>query len=172
MIRRDHLDVRERAPRGQRGASMLGAAIGVFAVGLGLAIAIPAVQAALRNSRAADVAGDLRQFAVAFEAHARQTGSLPPATEAAGEIPAGMQSQPGANWTRGSATGRYLWAPDTLQRGRRYRAAIVLWRDHTRLRANERRLLEEIDRRVDDGYLLSGKFQLGYRDQAFFVIEP
>ena len=36
----------------------------------------------------------------------------------------------------------------------------------------DRRLLEQIDRELDDGDLRTGNFQLGYRDQPFFVLEP
>jgi type II secretory pathway pseudopilin PulG len=159
--------------RAQCGAIMLAVAIGVFVVGVGVAIAVPAVEKSVRKARATEIAEDLRDFARAFQSHARQRGSWPPATPAAGQIPAGMATELGAKWSQPTPMGlRYLWAPESLQRGVRYRATIVLWRDNRSPASDERRLFEEIDRQLDDGKLRSGSFQLGYRDQPFFVIEP
>lgn len=162
-----------RRTRAQRGATTLAVAVGVFAAGLAVAIAVPQVRNAMRKARATTIAEELGVFARAFELHAREHGDWPPATRAAGEIPAGMQSLPRAKWSQRSPGGfRYLWAPESLQRGQRYRAVIVLWRDDRAAVADERRLFEQIDRQVDDGDLLRGRFQLGYRDQPFFVLEP
>lgn len=151
---------------------MLPVAIGVFAVGISLAIAVPQLQKLVRRTRAADIVEDLRGFAAAFESRARHQDTPPPPTRTPGEAPPGMKAALGPKWSQRSPAGhRYLWAPDSLQRGRRYRAVIVLWRDH-RADADERRLLEEIDRQIDDGDLQRGKFQLGHRDQPFFVVQP
>jgi type II secretory pathway pseudopilin PulG len=152
---------------------MLAVAISVFFLGVGVAIAVPAVRKSVREARATAIAQELREFARAFQSYARQRGSWPPATQTAGQIPAGMENKLGANWSQPTPIGfRYLWAPDSLQRAVRYRATIVLWRDNRGPVAAERRLLEQIDRQIDDGNLRSGSFQLGYRDQPFFVIEP
>lgn len=114
---------------------------------------------------------DLRDFVRAFEAYARKHGEWPPPTRAPGEEPAGMESALDARWSQRPASGlRYLWAPETLQRGQRYRAAIVLWRDGGSQPAGERRLVEQIDAQLDDGNLGSGKFQIGYADRPFLVI--
>lgn len=156
----------------RRGASMLAVGLAVFAAGLAVAIGVPLLQNAVRKARASSVATDLRAFAQAFESHVQQHGSWPPATRAAGEVPAGMGARLGATWSQPSSMGwRYLWAPDSLQRGRRYRAAIVLWTGSGTRSAEERGLLEEIDRQIDDGDLERGRFQLGYRDAAFLVLE-
>jgi hypothetical protein len=148
-------------------------AIGIFVTGVGLAIGIPALQKAARSARAATIAEDLQHFAGVLQSHARQRGSWPPATSAAGQIPAGMGRELGAEWSQPTAVGiRYLWAPESLQRGVRYRATIVLWWNNRPPAPEERRLLGEIDRQIDDGNLRTGSFQLGYRDQSFFVIQP
>jgi type II secretory pathway pseudopilin PulG len=159
--------------RARCGATMLAVAIGVFIVGVGVAIAVPAVQKSVRNARAAAIAEELRDFARAFQSYTRQRGGWPAAAHAASQIPAGMESELGAKWSQSTPIEfRYLWAPELLQRGVRYRATIVLWRDNRSPVADELRLFEEIDRQVDDGKLRSGNFQLGYRDQPFFIIEP
>lgn len=150
---------------------MLAAAIGVFVLGLVAAIAIPQWRSSLQQRRAAAVVADLRGFVQAFEAYARKHGEWPPPTRAPGEVPAGMESALGARWSQRPASGlRYLWAPESVQRGQRYRAAIVLWRDGGSQLAAERRLVEEIDAQLDDGNLLSGKFQIGYADRSFLVL--
>lgn len=151
---------------------MLSVAIAVFVVGVAVAIAVPRVQQAVWKRRATKVAEELRAFATAFQAHAAQHGEWPAATQRPGEVPPGMEAALGAQWSGRSAVGlRYLWAPDSLQRGRRFRAAIVLWRDYPRPHGEERWLLEEIDRLIDDGDLLGGRFQIGHRDQPFFALE-
>lgn len=155
----------------QRGATMLAAAIGIFALGLVAAIGIPQWRSSLQQRRAAAVVADLHEFVRAFEAYVRKHGEWPPPTRAAGEVPAGMESALGARWSQRPVSGlRYLWAPDSLQRGQRHRAAIVLWRDGGSQLPGERRLVEEIDAQLDDGNLLGGKFQIGYADRPFLVI--
>jgi len=165
--------VAPRRMRAQRGASMLAAGIGVFVLGVAVAIAVPLAQQSIRQARAAEVVEELRDFAGAFQAFARQRGDWPPASSAVGQVPAGMETTLGEKWThRTPIGGRYLWAPDSLQRGRRYRATIMLYPVARQPLSDDPRLLEEIDRQIDDGNLHSGNFQLGHRDRPFFVIEP
>jgi type II secretory pathway pseudopilin PulG len=156
-----------------RGASLLGVAIGVFVVGVAATVAVPLAQKAWRKARAARVVADLNAFAGAFQLEFKQRADWPPAATVAGRAPAGMESALGAAWSRRTPIGgRYLWAPDTLQRGRRLRATIVLWSLPDDPVLTDRKLLEEIDREIDDGNLAEGRFQLGYRDQPLFVIAP
>jgi hypothetical protein len=151
---------------------MLAAAAGIFFLGLMVAIGVPMVQKSQRRTRAAATADQLRQFADALQAQAKK-GDWPPGARAGGEVPAGLDPALSKLWKRRTPVGgRYLWAPETLQRGRRYRAAIVLYPLANDPVSDDPRLLEEIDRRLDDGDLHGGNFQLGYRDQPFFVIEP
>jgi type II secretory pathway pseudopilin PulG len=157
----------------ERGATLFAVAIGVFATGVVLAIATPLVQQSRRGAVAGEVVEDLRHFAAAFQAHAQRRGDWPPAATAAGQVPAGMEKALDHTWqSRTPIGGGYLWAPETLQRGRRYHATILLCHVTGNPVATDRRLLEEIDRQIDDGDLENGSFLLGYRNQPFFVIEP
>lgn len=157
----------------ERGATLFAVAIGVFVVSVILAVATPLAQRSRRAALATAVVNDLRDFAQAFQSHAQQRGDWPPAASAAGQVPAGMDAVLDRAWSRRTPIGgRYLWAPETLQRGRRYHATIMLSHITGHPVATDRRLLEEIDRQIDDGDLRGGNFLLGYRDQPFFVIEP
>lgn len=152
---------------------MLGVAIGIFVAGATVAIAVPLRQKSLRQARAAIVADDLREFAHVFQAQAKQRGTWPPATNIPGQVPRGMEAALDRTWSqRTPIGGGYLWAPEALHRGQRYRATIMLWPTARGPVSDDPRLLEEIDRQLDDGDLHTGNFQLGYRDQPFFVLEP
>lgn len=152
---------------------MLAVAAGIFALGLVVAIGVPMAQKSQRRARAAATAEQLREFAEALQAQAKKKGDWPPGARAGGEVPAGLDPTLSKVWKRRTPIGgRYLWAPDNLQRGKRYRATIVLCPLANDPVSDDPRLLEEIDHRLDDGDLQSGNFQLGYRDQPFFVIEP
>jgi hypothetical protein len=152
---------------------MLGVAIGIFVAGAAVAIAVPLQQKSVRHAQAAMVAEDLRDFAHVFHAQVRQEDTWPPATNSPGQVPAGMEGALDRSWSqRTPIGGGYLWAPDALHRGQRYRATIMLWPTNRGPVSDDPRLLEEIDRLLDDGDLRSGNFQLGYRDQPFFVLEP
>lgn len=152
---------------------MLKVGIGVFAAGVALAVAIPLAQRAVRETRATEVVEELRHFAQVFQAHAKQRGDWPPAATSPGQIPPGMENVLDASWSqRTPIGGRYLWAPDSLHRARRYRATIAFARANRDPVNDDRQLLEEIDRQIDNGDLSSGTFQLGYRNQPFFVVEP
>ena len=156
---------------GRRGASMLAAATGIFVLGLAIAIGVPMMQKSQRRARVAATVEQLRVFGEALQAQAKKA-DWPPGVRASGEMPAGLDPTLSRAWKRRTPIGgRYLWAPDTLQRGQRYRAAIILYPLANDPVSDDPRLLEEIDRQLDDGDLHSGNFQLGYRDQPFFVIE-
>jgi type II secretory pathway pseudopilin PulG len=157
----------------QRGATLFTMAVVIFVASVILAVVTPTVQRLRREAVAATVAADLHDFAGAFLTHAQRHGDWPPPTTAAGQAPTGMDAALGRTWTRRTPIGgRYLWAPETLQRGRRYHATIMLCHVAGNPVSGDRRLLEEIDRQIDDGDLSGGNFLLGYRDQPFFVIEP
>ena len=152
---------------------MLAIAIGIFLIGVGLAVAVPLRQNSVRNDQAAIVVEDLREFARAFQDHFKKRGAWPAAANAPGQIPPGMDASLDRNWRqRTPIGGGYLWAPDALHRGHRYRATIMFWPLNRSPLTQDPALLEAIDRQIDDGNLHSGNFQLGYRDQPFLVIEP
>jgi type II secretory pathway pseudopilin PulG len=152
---------------------MFNVALAIFVVGILVAIAVPLVQKSKRKAVASEVVEDLREFAQTFQSYFRKHGTWPPAANAVGRLPPGMETALGPQWSRRTPIGGgYLWAPDSLQRGQRYRATIMLSAIPRDSVSNDRRMLEQIDRMLDDGNLLTGNFQLGYRDQPFFALEP
>lgn len=145
----------------------------LFIVSVLAAFAVPALKRSLQEARSVAVINELRVFAGAFQAYAHDRGNWPPGPSAPGEMPAGMQSFLGAtSWAqRTPIGGRYTWSPDTVQQGERYHAAIVLQGIAGHPVSDDRRQLEDIDRRLDDGNLETGGFRLGYRNYPVFVIE-
>jgi type II secretory pathway pseudopilin PulG len=145
----------------------------VFLAGVALWIVLPRWDRSVREARALETVEQLREFARAFQTFARQHGDWPPGTPVAGQVPAGMEDLLNVAWFRRTPIGgRYLWAPDALHRGRRYRATILFSPAAGNPVANDRELFLAIDRGLDDGNLRTGKFQIGYRDLPFFSLEP
>lgn len=148
-------------------------AIAIFVAGVVLSLGMPVWERSVREARARQTVGQLRDFARAFQAYSKQRQEWPPPTAVAGQVPAGMEDLLDEAWSRRTPVGgRYLWAPDALHRGLRYRATILLRSVAGSPVASDRELLQAIDRRLDDGNLRTGKFRLGYRDQPFFSLEP
>ena len=156
----------------QAGFSLLELVVVFFILSVLGAVAVPFLKRANLEARTTAVVNDLRVFAGALQAHAHDRGDWPSAA-APGELPAGLQTSiVAANWARTTPIGgRYAWAPDTLQQGERYRAAIVITSVGDNPVSDDRRQLTDIDRRLDDGNLSTGRFRLGYRDQPVLVIE-
>jgi type II secretory pathway pseudopilin PulG len=153
--------------------AMLIVAIVVFLAGVVLSLAMPHWEKSARQTRAHQTVEQLRTFARAFQSYAKQHHEWPPATALAGEVPAGMEGMLDSGWSRRTPIGgRYMWAPNALHRGQRYRATILIRPFAGSLVANDRELMDAIDRDLDDGDLRSGSFQIGYRNLAFFSLEP
>jgi type II secretory pathway pseudopilin PulG len=155
------------------GFSVLGLSLVFLLVSVLASFAVPALQQAVRAARAKAVADDLRGFAAAFQAYARQHGDWPPAGTESGAVPPGMAGPLGStHWQRATPLGgRYTWAPNTLQRGERYRAAIMLASTAAAAVSADRQQLLELDRAIDDGDLATGAFRLGYRNFPVYVLE-
>lgn len=137
------------------------------------ALAAPALQRVLLESRSVAMANELRAFSAAFEDYAHANNNWPPGGVAAGEIPAGMAGRLARiNWERITPIGgRYQWATGSRHQGERYQAAIVISSVEESLVTSNRLQLQDLDRRVDDGDLQTGKFRLGYRNYPVYVIE-
>jgi hypothetical protein len=145
----------------------------LFALSLMAAVTVPIVRQRLLEERAAAVVADLRSFTAALKSLAHERGEWPAPTAAPGEIPAGAPAAAFGNaWSRPSPIGGvYTWAPDSLHRGVRCRAALIISSVGPNRVSTDRRQLAEIDRRIDDGDLATGRFRLGYRHQPVFVLE-
>lgn len=145
----------------------------VFIISAIAALAVPALKQVSLEARSVTVANDLRVFSGAFQAYVHDRGDWPAASDGTGTFPPGMDgylSQ--TNWERLTPIGgRYTWNPNSLQQGERYRAVIVIATVDEDKVTTDRRQLEDLDRRLDDGDLTTGVFRLGYRNFPTFVLE-
>jgi prepilin-type N-terminal cleavage/methylation domain-containing protein len=159
--------------RGEAGFTLLELSVALFIISLVAAFAVPALKTALLESRARAVANDLRVFAGTFQTYAQEKGDWPEGDAVPGAYPAGMSGQlTNTNWERATPVGgRYTWAPNSLQQGERYHAAILLSSTGESKVSDDKRQLLLIDRVIDDGDLETGNFRLGYRNFPVFVIE-
>jgi prepilin-type N-terminal cleavage/methylation domain-containing protein len=148
-------------------------AVVVLIISILAALAIPAMKRVYLHSRSTALINDLRVFAEAFQTYAHERSDWPPGEAIPGQFPTGMEGYLGASsWQRVSPIGgHYTWAPNTLQQGVRYRAAIIIATVAQHPVSSERDQLEDIDRTFDDGDLETGKFRLGFRNYPVFVIE-
>lgn len=151
----------------------MGLSAGLLVLSLAAAFAVPAWQRARLAARVTATVADLTQFAEAFRRFAHERRDWPAASASPGVLPAGLAPYlPADRWQRPTPLGgRYLWARETLQRGERYQAALVLADTPGHRVSSDRRLLTAVDQAIDDGNLDSGKFRLGFRLQPVFVLE-
>lgn len=160
-----------RGPAG--GAILVGLSAGLLVLSLAAAFAVPAWQRSQLAARAATTVTDLTQFAEALRQYAHERRDWPAASAEPGVLPAGLAPYlPADRWQQPTPLGgRYLWARETLQRGERYQAALVLADTPASRVSSHRRLLATVDQAIDDGNLDTGKFRLGFRLQPVFVLE-
>lgn len=159
--------------RAARGFTLLELSIVLFIISVVAALAVPAFKQVQLNARSGAVMNDLRVFTGAFQAYAHDRGDWPPGDGTPGGTPSAMQGYLGVtSWERVTPIGgRYVWAPNTLQQGERYRAAIVISTVADNRVTADRKQLDDIDRKIDDADLDTGNFRLGYRNYPVFVIE-
>jgi type II secretory pathway pseudopilin PulG len=161
------------APGRVRGAILLRLSAGLFVLSLAAALAVPAWQRTRLNDRVTATVTDLTRFAEALRRYAHERRDWPLASAEPGAVPAGAADYlPADHWQKPTPLGgRYLWARETLQRGERYQAALVLADTPSSRVSSDRRLLAAVDHAIDDGNLDTGKFRLGFRLQPVFVLE-
>lgn len=158
----------------QRCRVLLKLAVVIAVICVGCAIATPFIHRQLIAHRAEIVANDLQGFKKAFRQYALAQGSWPAATSAPGEIPAGMttllQNTP---WPRETHIGgRYTWDLGTLHRDHYYTAAISIRPIDGSPVSSDREQLLQLDRKIDDGDLATGRFFLGFHNFPVYVLEP
>jgi prepilin-type N-terminal cleavage/methylation domain-containing protein len=156
-----------------RGFTLLELSIVIFIISVVAALAVPSLKQVQLNARSSAVMNDLRVFTGGLQAYAQARGDWPPGGSAPGELPAGTETYlRQKNWERPTPIGgRYTWALDSLQQGERHRAVIIISNVGNDTVTADRRQLEDIDRKIDDGDLETGNFRLGYRNYPVFVIE-
>lgn len=157
----------------KRGFTLLELSVVVFIISVVAALAVPHFKQAQLNARSSAVMNDLRVFTGGFQAYAQSRGDWPPGSGAPGELPAGTETYlRQTNWERTTPIGgRYTWALNSLQQGERHRAVIVIASVEDNTVTADRRQLEDLDRKMDDGDLETGNLRLGYRNYPVFIIE-
>lgn len=157
----------------EAGFTMLELSIVIFIISVVAALAVPSLKQANLNARSSAVINDLRIFSGGLQAYAQARGDWPPGDCAPGELPAGTQSYLNqTNWERTTPIGgRYTWDINSLQQGERHRAVIIVSSLGDNRVTADRRQLEDIDRKLDDGDLTTGNFRLGYRNYPVYIIE-
>ena len=157
----------------EAGFTMLELSIVVFIISVVAALAVPALKQAQLNARSSAVINDLRVFTAGLQAYAQARGDWPAGDSAPGEIPAGTESYLNrTSWERTTPIGGlYTWDTNSLQQGERHRAVIILSSAGDNKVTADRRQLEDIDRKFDDGDLATGNFRLGYRNFPVYIIE-
>lgn len=157
------MELTSRNRRRLHGFTLVEIMIAVIIIGLLAALAIPAfnkVRSAARNTR---FISDLRTFSQAFEAYSATNGTWP-ADGAPGAVPAGMAGDfKEMVWTASTSLGGN-WDWDYQQFG--VTAGISV---HEPTAPTSQ--LREIDRKIDDGDLMTGNFRA--RSSGFiYILEP
>jgi len=136
-------------------------------------LAVPSLEKIQTEARTTVIVSDLRVFAAAFQAYAQETGDWP-AEVKQGIVPAEMAGRLSESaWMRTTPMGgKYNWERNQLHRGVRYAAAISIKKTKKAPLPLDVNQLLDIDRKIDDGDLLTGQFQIGSGNVPLFVIQP
>ena len=158
---------------GNAGFTLVELAVVVFIISALAALAVPAMKRVNLEARSVAVANDLRVFSGAFQTYVHDHGDWPPGNDGPGIFPPGMEGYlRQTNWERVTPIGgHYAWEPNSPQQGEHYRAVITISSSGTDQVSSDKLQLEDLDRRIDDGDLTTGNFQLGYRNYPAYVLE-
>ncbi len=141
--------------------------------------AVPTYQQIERKARASAIVNDFRVYAAVFQAYAHEHGTWPDEA-AAGVVPNGVSPQElkADQWTAVTPMGgKFDWEnnqvhPGGTSPGGRWRAAIAISATSDAPLLIDAKMLEMIDKDLDDGNLTTGSFRLGFGDCPLYIIEP
>lgn len=152
----------------------MGIAVAVLVVGLLSLVVVPQVKRSIVSAKSQAVVKDLRSFQEAMERCVEALGDWPDSSAVPGEAPKGAEKYlANTRWRQASPIGgHYLWQNQVRQAGQRVHAAIVIASTADAPLKADRKQLEDIDRRLDDGNLATGNFRLGFADEPVFIVEP
>ena len=163
---------RRRVSPRNGGRALVAGALALLVLSAAAVVAVPWWKDSAIATQAGATAADLKRFAEAFKQYAHDRGDWPPAAAPAA-TPAGIASAlPIERWAQATPIGgHYTWTRESLQRGTRLQAAIVITGSASSPVTTDRRVLTEIDRLIDDANLDTGRFRLGFRLQPVVVLE-
>ena len=165
-----------RGERRARGFTLLEMGLVLLIILLAAWLGLLLVARARQHQRAERFIADLQEFSAVFQDHHRQHGAWPPSTNGKITVPRGMEEiLAKTNWARGSPFGgSYGWVEPGPARpdGRASRGDLVLtaFAPSFPLEFTRADLLE-IDRRIDNGDLATGRFRTGFNGWPFFFVE-
>ncbi len=138
----------------------------VMVIMLLMAIAIPNLIRARRNSKIARVANDLRIFGDAFQLYSLTVGMFP--ADAHIVLPPGMDQYINqSNWDSDALGGHYNWEGPSWGEGGPYPYAGISLLGTTATLIE----LQQLDLTVDDGDLTMGKFRQTPNGRYTYIIE-
>jgi len=164
---------RDPFPRGARAFSLVEISVVVMIIGILATMSMPAVRKAGDAAKVSTYISDLRVFSGAFDQFAQTHGQWPDTQRSTQNFPEGMEGYlSNSAWTRFSPIGgNYSWDRDVVQNGRTITAAISLIDAADRPVFVTSAQLDEIDRKLDDGNLSTGMFQLGFNNMPIYILE-
>lgn len=138
---------------------------------LGAWLALLLLGRGVHHVRLGRFADDLQRFATAFKDHHRQRGAWPASTPGDGVVPRGMETVlRDTRWAEGSPFGgAYGWIAPT-RAAPPGRITLTAFAPALPLKLTPADL-REIDRRLDDGDLTTGRFRAGFNGWPVYQVE-
>jgi type II secretory pathway pseudopilin PulG len=168
-------------PHRQRGFTLIDTGLLVLCLGLAGFIAVSEIGKLRQRMKRDAFVSDLRQIAGVLEKYHAQKGEWPGATSPESRVPRGLEAELGqTRWSAGSPFGgTYQWVPPpkAAADASESKAAApgilsVTAFSPDRPLALTRTDLREIDQKIDDGNLGTGRFQSGFNGWPVWQVSP
>ena len=172
-------DERRSERRGAGGFTLIEAGLVLLVFALAAVLAFDLLARVQQGRRCDAFIADLREFAAAFQNDAQRHEGAFPASSDEAALPPSLESRlQDTNWHKGSPFGgSYGWvAPDPANppadasgRGQRGAIALTAFSPSFPLTLSRRDLLD-IDVRIDDGNLATGRFRTGFNGWPVYLV--
>lgn len=156
--------------QGKAGFSILELAVVLAIISVVAALAVPAFQQLLRESRLNTLANDLRVHAQAIDTHVAETGEYPNSHYKVGDPIPGLQGNLSSKWLEKTPVGGgYTWVYTQQGNPDRRNAFIQIVERPSKPMNVTLQDVQEFDRRIDDGNLAEGRLQLAGTRIRYYV---